>query len=195
MTPGALSVPEAVSTAHGPAAAIASATLSGPSPPERISGTFERRAASSFQSQVRPVPPRMPSAAVSSMWKSVRQRSRSRMSPSVATRAALMILQPVRRAASVQNEGPSSPCSCRCEKPILSASSASSSSVALTNTPTHATRRRSSLTIAAAVSASQARGEPSQRIRPIAQAPSPAASSASSWRVMPQIFARVTRTS
>ena len=106
-----------------------------------------------------------------------------------------MILQPVRRAASVQNDGPSSPCSCRWVKPIASTSAASSSSVALTNTPTQAARRRCAPTIAAAVSGSQTRGERGQRIMPIAQAPWPTARSASSGRVMPQIFARVTRTS
>ena len=111
--PGSASVPDAVSTAHGSTSAIASATLSGPRPPERISGVFERRPSSRPHSQVWPLPPRKPAAAASSRWKSVWKRSRSRMSPGPATRAALMILQPVRRAASLQKAGPSSPCSCR----------------------------------------------------------------------------------
>jgi hypothetical protein len=117
------------------------------------------------------------------------------MSPAVATCAALITLQPVRRATSVQNAGPSSPCSCRWLKPICSASVTISSSAGLTYTPTQATRRRRAPTISAAVAASHARGERGQRISPIAQAPCSTASSASSGIVMPQILARVTLTS
>ena len=114
-----------------------------------------------------------------------------------ATRAALITLQPVRRAASVQNAGPSSPCSCSM------ASGRSASAVGrdlverrvdehadeLDAAPQRGRRSRPPS------AGSHARGERGHRIIPIAQAPSATASSASSRFVMPQIFARVTRTS
>ena len=52
--PGSASTPEATSTAYGCTAAIAPATLSAVSPPERIAGIFERRWAARLQSHVRP---------------------------------------------------------------------------------------------------------------------------------------------
>ena len=114
LTPGARSVPEALSTAHG---------LRGGDRLGDVVGRRARRTGSAApssggrpagsQSQVRPLPPRMAPAAASSRWKSVRKASSARMSPAVATCAALMTLQPVRRATSAQNAGPSSPCSCR----------------------------------------------------------------------------------
>ena len=74
-------------------------------------------------------------------------------------------------------------------RPIASAACATSSSVGLTNTPTSSTRRRSARAIAGRDGRRRsARGEPGQRIKPIAQAPSSTASSASSRRVMPQIL-------
>ena len=105
----------------GSTAAIPAATFSGSSPPERIAGTIRRRRAASAQSQVCPVPPRRPRAAVSSRWKSVWKRSRSWKSEASAMRIALMILAPVRRATSPQNAGPSSPWSWTCESCSASA--------------------------------------------------------------------------
>ena len=57
LTPGSASVPDATSTANGRVASIPAATVSGVSPPERISGTCERRSWVSDQSHVSPVPP------------------------------------------------------------------------------------------------------------------------------------------
>src|SRR5215211_8247896 len=107
-------------------------------------------------------------------------------------RTALITLQPVRRPTSAQYDGPSSPWSCTCESWSASACAATSSSVAFTNTPTSATRRRIAAAIPATTAGSAARGEPRQRMKPSAHAPSSTASSASSGRVMPQILTRVT---
>ena len=68
LTPGAASVPLAVSTANGRTAAIASATFSGRSPPLSTSGILERRVRTSSQSKVSPVPPRIPLRWASSRW-------------------------------------------------------------------------------------------------------------------------------
>ncbi len=57
LMPGEASTPDATSTPQGLTAAIPSATFSAVSPPERISGILLRRFATSFQSQVLPVPP------------------------------------------------------------------------------------------------------------------------------------------
>ena len=124
LIPGEASTPEATSTANGSTAAIPAATFSAVSPPERIAGTLRRRCAASAQSQVAPVPPRSPRAAVSSRWKSVWKRSRSWKSEASAMRIALIILAPVRRATSPQNAGPSSPWSWTCESCSASAACA-----------------------------------------------------------------------
>ena len=59
--PGRRSTPLATSTAYGRTVAIASATLSGVRPPERITGTLAAVAAEpSSQANVSPVPPRHP---------------------------------------------------------------------------------------------------------------------------------------
>jgi hypothetical protein len=67
-----------------------------------------------------------------------------------------------------------------------------SSSVGFTNTPTSSTRRRMVRAIPAAIAGSAMRLDCGQRMKPMAHAPSDAASSASSGRVMPQIFTRGT---
>ena len=103
--------------------------------------------------------------------------------------SALITRAPVRSATAVQNAGPSSPCSCTCVSPIPSAAWTTSSSVGFTNTPTVSTRRRSARAIPAATAGSATRLDCGHRMNPIAQAPS-AACSASSGRVMPQIFTR-----
>ena len=78
----------------GATAAIAAATLSAVRPPLRISGIFERRCATSSQSNVSPVPPRMPARAwASSRWKSVWKASSAWMSAWPRTAAALMTLR------------------------------------------------------------------------------------------------------
>src|SRR4051794_1856732 len=169
-----------------------SSTLSAVSPPERIIGTFERRRPARLQSQERPEPPRIPSTAVSSRWKSVRKRSSDCRSAAPSTRAALITLAPVLRAVSVAKDGPSSPCSCTWVSPIASTAWETSSSVGFTNTPTSSTWRRTRRAIPAATGSSTARLEAGQRMKPSAHAPSDAASSASSSRVMPQILTRVT---
>src|SRR3954453_2947144 len=69
-----------------------------------------------------------------------------------------------------------------------SAISATSVSSRLTNTPTTSAWRRNSAPIAAAVCRSTLRGLGSWKISPTAHAPSSTASSASSRRVIPQIF-------
>ena len=67
LIPGADSTPEATSTAHGCTAAMPSATFSGVSPPDRISGTCEWRWAPSL-----PVP-RAAGAAVGRAGRGVEQ--------------------------------------------------------------------------------------------------------------------------
>jgi tryptophan synthase alpha chain len=187
-----------------PAAVLARAKAHSPVPvalgfgigsPERMTGTLERRCAIRAQSQVVPVPPRVPRLAVSSRCRSVWKRSASRMSAAEATRSALMTRAPVRWATAVQNDGPSSPCSCTCVRPMPSTACATSSRPALTNTPTSCTRRRSARAMPAATAGSHARAEPGQRMKPIAHASSDAASSASSTRVMPHTFTRAMRAS
>src|SRR5919198_3824811 len=113
------------------------------------------------------------------------------MLPAFFTATAFITLQPVRRAASRQNAGPSSPCSWRMPREQRSASSATSSSVAFTNTPTISSARRSSAPISSPTSGSQRRGLPFQKIKPIAHAPSSAARRASARLVVPQLFTRV----
>jgi hypothetical protein len=192
LTPGAASVPLAVSTANGLAAAIAAATFSGVRPPERTSGAVLRRSRASSQSKVAPVPPRSPGRCVSSMWKSVWKASSAATSAPERTAAAFMTLAPVRRATSEQKAGPSSPCSWTMVSPSASASSVTWASGALTKTPATSARRRSARAIRSASDGSQRRGEPGQRITPTAHAPAATASSASSSDVMPQILTRVT---
>ena len=105
-------------------------------PPDRISGTVgAAQAAPAPSRSVSPVPPKWPARCVSSRWKSVWKASIACTSEPAATRAALMIFAPVRRATSAQNDGPSSPCSCTSDSPIPSASPQTSSSGWLTNTP------------------------------------------------------------
>src|SRR3954468_23097408 len=104
------------------------------------------------------------------------------------TRAAFMILRPVRRRTSSQQTGPSSPRSCSIVSEQASEISATSARSRFTNTPTTSTRRLNSAPIAAAACSSALRGLGSWKISPIAQAPSDTASSASSGRVIPQIF-------
>ncbi len=120
---------------------------------------------------------------------------RAWISAPLRTRAALITRQPVRRAASAQNDGPSSPWSWSIVSPTSSAVRATSSSVGLTNTPTTSTRRLTAAAIPAAAPGGQRRAEPGQKISPIAQAPSSAARSASSTVVMPQNLTSVTFTS
>src|SRR4051794_38105950 len=101
-----------------------------------------------------------------------------------------MIFRPVRRRISSQYTGPSSPWSCSIVSEHASAISATSLSSRLTNTPTTSTCRLNVAPIVAAVSRSALRGLGSWKISPIAQAPCSTASSASSRRVIPQIFTR-----
>src|SRR5205085_5985217 len=61
-TPGSISTPLATSTACGRSAAIASATLSGVSPPLRITGSGPRCVRAISQENVAPVPPGTPGA-------------------------------------------------------------------------------------------------------------------------------------
>ena len=176
LRPGDASVPLAVSTAYGRATAIASATFSAVKPPLRISGTFERRAASSVQSNVSPVPPRScwrsgEPARPSSRWKSTWKRSRSRTSPGPETCAALITRAPLRRVASAQNDGPSSPCSCSMLSPSSSLVRTTSSSGALTNTPHSSTLRRSTAAIRCASANEQAAGCPRRRSSPAPRHP------------------------
>ena len=91
LTPGARSTPLATSTAHGRRAAIASATLSGVSPPDRISGGPRRPRAIS-QANVSPVPPGTPPLA-SSRWKSVWNGAQRLTSARSRTRTALITLR------------------------------------------------------------------------------------------------------
>ncbi len=188
LIPGADSTPEATSTPHGCTAAMPSATFPGVRPPDRITGTRECRCAASAQSHVRPLPPYAAPAAPSSRWKSVWKRSASRMSAPEPMRSALITRAPVRWKTAAQNDGPSSPCSCTYVRPTPSAIRSTSSSVGFTNTPTGSTWRRSARAMPAATASSQRRLEPGQKLKPIAHAPSDAACSASSCRVMPQIF-------
>ena len=104
LRPGSASVPLAVSTANGRVAAIASATFSGVSPPESTSGGV-----ASVELGQRPVEALAGAArgdaseCASSRWKSVwNGPAAPRTWAASRTRAALITLQPVRRAASRQ---------------------------------------------------------------------------------------------
>ena len=121
----------------------------------------------------------------------MRNASAAWMSAALRTRSALITLQPVRRAASMQKDGPSSPCSWIMVSCSSSTAVASSGRVALTNTPTISARRRNSELIASAVAGSHRRGLAGEWLRPIAQAPSRTASRASSTLVMPQNLTRI----
>ena len=172
LIPGADSTPEATST---PTAArrrcprrrsrasarrtgsAAPASGAGPPAPSPTCGRCRRR------------PCRRPRRAGGSRCGSARRRGCRRPS---RRRSALMTRAPVRSATAVQNDGPSSPCSCTCVSPTPSASWTTSSSVGLTNTPTGSTRRRSARAIPAAIAGSQRRLEPGQKLKPIAHAPS-----------------------
>ena len=122
-----------------------------------------RRAATSPQSKLSPVPPRRPApdgeaGLASNRWKSTWKRSLARTSPGVDTCTALITRAPVRRASSAHIEGPSSPCSCSSVRPSWSAVETTKSGAALTNTPHSSTRRRSRAQITAACSIEQRRG-------------------------------------
>ena len=116
----------------------------------------------------------------------MRYASAARISARLRTRSALITLQPVRRAASWQKAGPSSPWSWIMVSDSFSAAAASSSRVGLTNTPTTSSWRLSAAPISAATSGSQKRGLSGWWLSPIAQAPRRAASRPSSRFVMPQ---------
>src|SRR5438067_8315825 len=132
------------------------------------------------------------SACVAIRWKSTpRNDSSVRTAAASFTWCAFITLQPVRRAASRQYAGPSSPWSWSIVSEQRSASAATSSSGALTKTPTISARRLSALPISSAAAGSHARGLSGWKIRPIAQAPASAASRASSSRVTPQTLTRV----
>ena len=122
--------------ANGRATAIASPTLSGVSPPARISGTPRAWLAQRAPSRsVSPVPPCCPGGR--------RRRGGSRSGKrrggldvgGAADPERLDHLAPVRRATSAQNDGPSSPWSWTIVSCPRSAASATSSRGALTNTP------------------------------------------------------------
>ena len=93
------------------------------------------------------------------MWKSVWKDASAWTSAPLRTRAALITLAPVRRAASPAYAGPSSPWSWSIVRAAWSAISATSSSGAFTNTPTISARRRSAPAISAAASGSQRRAD------------------------------------
>ncbi len=99
-----------------------------------------------------------------------------------------MTRAPLRRVASAQNDGPSSPCSCSMLSPTSSLVCTTCSSGAFTNTPHSSTLRRSTAAMRCASDSEQLRGLPSKKIIPIAHAPSSSASSASSRLVIPQIL-------
>jgi hypothetical protein len=68
---------------------------------------------------------------------------------------------PVRRAASAQNAGPSSPLNCSMLSPTLSLWATTCSSGALTKTPHSSALRRSTAAIRSASAGAQRRGLPS----------------------------------
>src|SRR5579875_1152507 len=140
----------------------------------------------SSQAKVSPVPPGRPGTWESSRWKSVRKGASAWTSARERTRAALMTRQPVRRAASVQKTGPSSPWNWSIVSPTSSATRTTWSSVGLTNTPTIWTWRRWTAAISTASPSRQRRRDPGHWMRPSAHAPAATAASASSRRVMPQ---------
>ena len=100
-------------------------------------------------------------ARASSRWKSTWNRSRSRTSPGPDTCAALITRAPVRRAASPQNDGPSSPCSCNRLSPTAWLVSTICSSGAFTNTPQSCVLRRRTAPTRCACSSDARRGLPS----------------------------------
>src|SRR5579875_1216675 len=145
-------------------------------------GTLRARS----HAKVSPVPPGTPGTWESSRWKSVRKGASAWTSARERTRAALMTRHPVRRAASVQNTGPSSPWNWSIVSPTSSATRTTWSSVGLTNTPTIWTWRRWTAAISTAAGRRQRRRDCGHWMSPSAQAPAATAASASSGRVMPQ---------
>ena len=85
----------------------------------------------------------------------MRNASAAWTSAALRTRSALITLQPVRRAASRQKSGPSSPWSWSIASDSSSAARAISSRVALTNTPTTLTSRLTAALISSAAPGSQ----------------------------------------
>src|SRR5262245_35875554 len=185
LCPGSASTPLTTSTANGLASSTAPATFSAVRPPARIIGTFERRFATRSQSKLLPVPPWIPCQSAWKRWKSVRNASAALTSAALVTRIALITVAPVRRPASRQNDGPSSPWNWSRVRFSRSAASITSSSLELTNTPAISQRRFSTAPISSATSGRTWRGLSGWWISPIAQAPWSAACSASARLVMP----------
>ena len=122
------------------------------------------------------------------MWRSVLYADSAFTACASFTRTAFITFRPLRRAASAQYEGPSSPWNWSIVSGTLPSVASTSSSGAFTNTPATSQRRRCAVAISAAVSTSTRRGLSSKKIIPIAHAPLDTARSASSGRVRPQIF-------
>ena len=114
-------------------------------------------------------------------------------SAGLLTRKALITFVPVRRATSMQNVGPSSPWSWTRVSSARSTAAAISSSVWLTKTPATSQRRFIAWPISWAASGSTRRALSEEWLSPIAQAPAETAASASSSRVIPQIFTFIVR--
>ena len=161
---------------------LATSTANGRTDRDRLADVVRRSARRTGSPAVRPAPARSPSrtsrrsrrgaprVGVEQMEVGV-ERPQRLESASLRTCAALITRQPVRRAASAQNAGPSSPCSWSIVRPSASAVCATSSSVGLTNTPTSSARRLSAAAISAPSSGRTRRGEPreDQADRPGAQ--------------------------
>ena len=152
LTPGAASTPEATSTAYGrdrgdPLGDVlrrsgrrrgSAGTLRAMARGERPVPGLARAAAQPARRGVEQVEVRVEALEVLEVGRAG------------ASRTALITFAPVRRPASAQNAGPSSPCSWTWVRWSASAACATSSSVALTNTPTSSTRRRSAAAMPAA---------------------------------------------
>ena len=143
LPPGSASVPLAVSTANGRIAAIPSPTLSGVSPPERTSGTSWRRADQVPVEGLAGAAAQLGVVRVEQVEVDVEGAQRRRATSRSRTCTAFITRQPVRRAASSQYAGPSSPCSWSIESEQASAIAATSSSGRFTNTPVTSAPRAS----------------------------------------------------
>src|SRR5262249_51288705 len=205
--PGCASTPETTSTACGLTMSTARATLSGVSPPERITATrpasgaiapIIRMLRHSIGSRVSPpslhralLSKRMALATLRHHSAVIRSPSLYSGSPSIVVAGDILTVLITGTERSAQSSGFSSPCS-------WIARSRHASMMAFTwpvgwsqKTPTGVTNGGSQRTIAAACSGVTKRGVFSTKMKPSASAPACTAIRASSTLVMPQILTRV----
>ena len=193
LTPGALSTPEETSTPRAPVSAIAAATVSGSSPPDRSQGRRGAKSRARPQSKGSPLPPG--NAAPSRGLASISSRSATCSYGSAAARsarAATPIAFIVGRAQSspirLTRAGLSRPCNCRTSGSNASTMRLSASSSASTVSATIFARPRALCPSARACPQSTWRGLFGKNTKPTMSAPASSAASRVAAVERPQIL-------